>query len=149
MGLDMLFMVGEKVPFVKRAAGFLGLHTQVFPKVSSFDFQPDMTVGSIISDLYDFRNIVAHGQEIPKVPFREEYWLVSTCSQQINYDRLSYLDVLTDAALFILTTVLKRIFTEGLFEEVVCPVKWRRRLTLYEHRFKNAGGVVSARPSAR
>ena len=65
MGLDMLFMAGEKIPFVERVMGFLGRNTQVFPAVLYSNRQPRLTIGDIVDDVYELRNLVAHGREIP------------------------------------------------------------------------------------
>ena len=144
MGLDMLFMAGDKISFVKRVAGFLGLNSFVFPQISSFDWQPALNVGEIIGDLYDFRNIIAHGREIPKVPFREEHEMRRTTGELMIYERRGYAETLTEAGLFVLTEVLRRILSEELFDHVAESAKWKAKMTLYEHRFKTSGGIVSA-----
>jgi hypothetical protein len=66
MGLDMLFMAGGKGPFVGRAAGFLGAKTQVFPAVFE-NRQPTLTISEVLEDIYELRNSVAHGLEIPEL----------------------------------------------------------------------------------
>jgi hypothetical protein len=47
--------------------------------------QPCTRVRDVLNDLYDFRNVLAHGQEIPAKPFRQRYDLISTDGEHINY----------------------------------------------------------------
>lgn len=68
MALDMLFMAGQISPFMKRLGGFLGHNSLIFPPVAVMRLQPKTTVGEVLKDLYDLRNIIAHGQEIRKRP---------------------------------------------------------------------------------
>jgi hypothetical protein len=49
-----------------------------------------------------------------------------------------------EASIFFLTTALRRIFMESLFDDVADTAKWRARLKVYEHRYKNAGGTEIA-----
>jgi hypothetical protein len=46
-----------------------------------------------------------------------------------------------EASMFLLTTSLRRIFTEGLFDDIIDKVRWRPKLNLFEHRYKDAGGL--------
>jgi hypothetical protein len=46
-----------------------------------------------------------------------------------------------------LTTALRRIFIEGLGDEVADPAQWRRKLTIYEHR--DAGWTSFSSRTAR
>ena len=52
-----------------------------------------------MSDLYELRNLVAHGREIPKKPFREEYDILDINGDRINTSDCFYADVIMDAAL--------------------------------------------------
>ena len=141
MGLDMLFMAGKINPFVSRVGGFLGLDSFVFPPyvVGEAVHQPAPRVRDVLSDTYLFRNIIAHGQEITK-EWREPYSLVTSEGHQINYDPLCKLDLILEASIFLLTTALRRILTEGLFDEIIDKTKWRPRLNQFEHRYKDTGG---------
>ena len=149
MALDMLFMAGEISPFMRRLGGFLGLDSQVFPPVSRTNYQPRTTVHEVLSGLYGLRNIIAHGQEIPKQPYRERYDLISTGGQRINEDDYYYAELMLESGLFMLTTALRKVFTEGLFEDVSDLEKWRLKLRIYEHRYSNAGGPHAAKSRGR
>lgn len=140
MGLDMIFMAGGIDNFIKRLGGFLGPDSYVFPPVSSLDLQPGTMVRDVLNELYEFRNIIAHGLEIPEIPYRRKSDLVSTGGERITYEDYYRTELLLDSALFILTTALRRIFTENLFDEVKDLAAWKVKLSLYEHRYKQAGG---------
>jgi hypothetical protein len=141
MGLDILFMAGELRTFTERLGGFLGLDSYIFPPDSIMNLQPNTTVRDVINDLYEFRNIIAHGQEIPETPYRQNCRLVSTTGSPINRVDYTYAELMLESALFMLTTSLRRIFVEGLFDDVQEPRRWRAKLKQYEHRYKKAGGL--------
>jgi hypothetical protein len=149
MALDMLFMAGESSPFMKRVGGFLGLDSRIFPQDSQMKYQPKTTVGEVLKDLYDLRNIIAHGQEIPKQPYREKHDLISTDGHRINHRDYYYADLMLESVLFMLTTALRKIFTDRHFEDVADPQQWRRMMKVYEHRYKNAGGLDAAKSRGR
>jgi hypothetical protein len=140
MGLDMIFMAGGIDNFMKPLGGFLGPDSYVFPPVSSLDLQPSTTVRDVLNELYEFRNIIAHGLEIPEIQYRRKSDLISTGGQRITYEDYYRTELLLDSALFILTTSLRRIFTENLFDEVKDLARWKVKMSLYEHRHKEAGG---------
>jgi hypothetical protein len=134
---------------VRRVGGFLGVDSFVFPPVSSQNIQPSTVVREVLSDVYDFRNTIAHGLEIPKVPFRERCDVIATDGQRINYEDCCRIDLLLESALFMLTTCLRRMFVENLFDEVKDVEKWRLKMRLYAHRYKNSGGPAATRLRGR
>ena len=147
MGLDMLFMAGDIDTFMKRLGGFLGLDSYIFPRI--VNRQPNTTVRDVLNELYDFRNIIAHGQEIPEKPYRQKSDLISTNRERINYDDYYRAELMLESSLFMLTTTLRRIFVEGLFDQVKDPAKWRTNMKLYEHRYKEAGGPDAIKQRGR
>jgi hypothetical protein len=48
-----------------------------------------------------------------------------------------------------LTTSLRRIFVENLFDEVKETDKWRTKMRLYEHRYQEAGGPEARQQRGR
>jgi hypothetical protein len=137
MGLDMLMMTGEKVPFIERLGGFLGPQSYVFPPDSFIQRQPSTRVQEVLADLYEFRNIIAHGQEIPRKPYRQTYELLDDQGMRINHDDLYYAELMLESGVFLLTQALRKICLEGLFDDLCDKGKWRGKLRLYEHRWKN------------
>jgi hypothetical protein len=151
MGLDMLFMAGTLRPFVSRVGGFLGLNSFVFPPYTSGAtdaHQPELRVRDVLRDIYSFRNIIAHGQEITE-KWRMPYDLSTTEGHQINNDSFCRVELMLEASLFLLTSALRRIFTEGLYSDIVDAEKWRLKLNLFEHQYKEAGGLEMPQSSAR
>ncbi|HTC31767.1 MAG TPA: hypothetical protein VK724_00270 [Bryobacteraceae bacterium] len=141
MALDMLFMAGEAVPFVSRIGGCLGLDAFVFGQFSlgsSLTYQPNVKVRDVLESVHSFRNIIAHGGEIPKAPYREPYTLLGVDFLAILNDDFAYYELLLDAALFMLTTALRMIFVEGWIDQVANKTAWKAKMTIFEHRYKNA-----------
>ena len=130
MALDMLFMAEAKIPFVERLTGFLGVDTLVFPPLTC-EFQPDLTVGCVATDLFQLRSIIAHGKQIPEGPFLESRELVNTNPKCLvpNEDfTYSYSQVLRASALFLLVHSLRKIMVEDLIDVVGDDKKWRQKL---------------------
>jgi len=126
MGLDMLYMAGEKQPFVDRISGFLGSKTLVFPRL--LHQQPRLTIGEVLNDLYDLRNIVAHGREIPRNPFLEKFNIVDSNGHNIDLIGYTYSLVLMESALFLLTESLRKIMKQGLIDTVRDDARWKQKL---------------------
>lgn len=137
IGLDMLVMAGEKMPFVARLGGFLGPQSFVFPPDSIMQLQPLVKVQDVLADLYEFRNSIAHGREIPKVPYRQKYDLLCDGGGRINQGDYYYSELMVESGLFLLTEALRKIAVDNLFGVVQDEEKWRLNLRLYEHRWKD------------
>ncbi len=145
MALDMLIMAGEKAPFVERLGGFLGPQSFIFPPV--MHRQPTVKVQDVLSDLYEFRNIIAHGQEIPISPYRQKYDLLDDRGGRINHDDYHYAELMLESALFLLARALRKISAEGLIDDVRDEANWRINLRQYEHRWRTTATVAA--PSKR
>ena len=138
MALDMLMMAGEKVPFVERLGGFLDPQSYIFPPDSLTHLQPAVKVQDVLSRLYEFRNLIAHGREIPKSPYHQKYDLLDDNGCRINHDDYYYAELMYESGLFLLTRALCKISVQGLFDDVRDEQEWRSKLRLCEHRWKNA-----------
>jgi len=143
MGLDMLFMAGNMQKFRERLGGFLGSGSYVFPPVfppgSVSSQQPNTKVCEVLEDLYNFRNIIVHGREIPEHPFRRKVGLLSTGGSLITNQVYYRAELLLESGLYMLTTALRRIFIEDLIDEVKDSARWKEMMKRYEHRFKESG----------
>lgn len=142
MALDILMMAGKKAPFVERLGGFLGPQSYVFPD-SLMHRQPAVNVQDVLADLYEFRNIIAHGQEIPKSPYRQNCGLLDINGGRINHDDYYYAELMLESGLFLLTGSLHKIAAEGLFDDVRDEANWRIKLRLYEHRWRSTATVAA------
>lgn len=130
MGLDMLFMASARKPFVERLPRFLGGDSWIFPPLIG-DFQPDLTVGAVVEDLYLLRSVVAHGQRIPEKPFRESRELTNANPARSSGNwpyTYPYVQILMTSALFLLVRSLRKIILEGSIDAICNEKKWRRRL---------------------
>lgn len=94
----------------------------------------------VLADLYGFRNILAHGQEIPLDPYRKPKDLVSIDGHCMNHETYYYSELMNESALFMLASALRSIFLEGAIDDVKDEGKWRIKMNLYEHRNKEARG---------
>ena len=136
MGLDMLLMAGKITPFVERACGFLGPSTYVFPLDSCYNCQPSPTVADVIADVYKLRNVIAHGQRVPP-RYLQPYTLRCTNGVQVNDTPYPYRygELMQEAARFLLTASLRKIFTaENLLDHVNDDKKWGFQMSLFERR---------------
>ena len=132
MGLDVLLMAGNIGPFIDRLEGFLGRTAYVFPPVYSPARQPRLTVAELARDVYELRNKIAHGAEIPKNPFRLEHMLEDTKGLQVNWETNVYAMTLQNAALFLLTGCLRKIFLSHLTDDVGNERTWKTNLKAFE-----------------
>ena len=128
MALDMLMMAVKKAPFVERVGRFLDSQSYVFPPVSSMCHQPAVKVEDVLSRLFDLRNLIAHGREIPKTPYREQHDLLDVNGNLINFVPYYYSYLMFDSGLFLLARSLRKVAVENLFDEVCDEKKWRKRL---------------------
>jgi hypothetical protein len=130
MGLDMLFMAGEKTPFIDRTLGFLSANTFLFPRVLYPLRQPQSLVKDVVEDVYELRNIVAHGREIPG-RYHQKHHLLDENGRRINIDDYSYAAVLWESALFLLVRALRKIMLdENMIDAVKDEAKWKQHLKL-------------------
>ena len=127
------------MPFIKRIGGFFGVDTHIFPPDRTSK-QPSTTVGAVLNDLYGFRNIIAHGKEIPVDPYGKTYLLKDSSGCPINLIDYYYEDLMYEAGLFLLTTALRRIFVEKRVDEIIDRKTWKKQMTLYEKRYQQQCG---------
>lgn len=126
MALDMLYMAGEKGSFVERIGGFLGTGMPIFPPF--FGQQPRLTVGEILNDLYELRNLVSHGREIRTKPFLENFEICDTFGTRFDGFNYSYAQVLMESALFLLVRSLRKVTVDGLVDVVRDDANWKQTL---------------------
>jgi hypothetical protein len=133
MGLDMLFMAGGDINrFEDRISGFLGPDTLILPFSSITGQQPATRVKDVLRDLYELRNKLAHGLEIPKTPYRQKYLLLGDTSgasvlHGVDY---SYLNLMHESALYLLCKSLRKIFLDELVDTVKDESRWKLHLKI-------------------
>lgn len=149
MGLDMLFMAGDINNFTQRVGGFFRLNSFVFPS-DSIGEQPRTLVRDVVEHIYDYRNIIAHGRELPEKPYRDAVVLMGTNRECITRGvDFCYGNLLHQAAMFLLAAALKSIFISALMEKVADRAQWKSQMRLYEHRYKEDGGQPVVKDESR
>ncbi len=96
----------------ERIKWFLGANTSIYDKGDIPDYvypQPNVTVGSIVEDLYTLRNFIAHGDRVPDDFYNRK-------SRQGISREHSLLEVLIEALSFIIRKSLLRILRENLLQ---------------------------------
>lgn len=95
----------------ERIKWFLGEDTSIYPSGELHDLlaDPHITVGSVVDDLYQVRNFIAHGDRIP------DRFLQDTLRDGFN-GRVTVFAVLLEVQSFIIRKSLLKIINEGLLE---------------------------------
>jgi hypothetical protein len=114
--------------FCGTVSGFLGATTAIFP--SFLGLQPRLTIGETLGDLYDLRNIIAHGRQIPAKPFLEKFDIVDAGGTRIDGIELSYAQILTESALFLIVKSLRKIMVNVLVDLVRDEANWKRTMKI-------------------
>jgi hypothetical protein len=133
MGLDMLLMAGNIGPFVDRIEGLVRGDSYIFPPVHSPGRQPRLLVKEVAKDVYELRNVIAHGREVPKTPFRVGHELLDVDGRNIYWQPTTYAETLANAALFLLSRSLEKIFLEGWTALVESEHEWKSKLKIMEN----------------
>lgn len=94
-----------------RIRWFLGENTSIYAPgdISKFLQNPHITVGDVVDNLYEMRNFMAHGDRIPDRFFND------VLRQSFGGD-VKRLEVLIEAASFIIRTSLLKILRDGLLD---------------------------------
>jgi len=96
----------------ERIKWFLSENRSIYDPGDIPDFvepRPNITVGSVVDNLYTVRNVIAHGDRVPDKFFQEKL-------RKGVGDDLSHLQVLIEALSFIIRKSLLRILQEGLLQ---------------------------------
>jgi hypothetical protein len=96
-----------------RIKWFIGENSSIYPKGELLDLikDPNLTVGSILDDLYQCRNYHAHGDKL------NDHFLKDTLRDGIdNNSRVSVYEVLFEAQSFIIRTSLLKILRDRLLD---------------------------------
>ncbi|MGE5111388.1 MAG: hypothetical protein ACM3JB_11060 [Acidobacteriaceae bacterium] len=108
---------------VERIKCLLGENTSIYPvvEINEFEKDPNIRLGTVVEELYAVRNYLAHGDRIPDRYFSEQ-WRESLSGP------VALVEVLTEAASFIIRTTLTKILREGMLnhfrDEVTAEAYW-------------------------
>ncbi len=94
----------------ERIKWFLGENTSIYGPgdLTEFEEDPRLTVGQIVNAFYNVRNHLAHGDRIPDLYFAN--------TARHGYGAVTILEVLFEAASFIIRSSLLKILGEGLLD---------------------------------
>lgn len=128
LGLDALLAAERQQLFAKRLIRLLGAETPTFP-VNFMGRRPMYTVGDVAADIYDLRNLIAHGKEIlQKYRDQIEIQLEPESLAYLHVEKWSYGTLLAESALFTLLAALRKVITAGLLEVMDRKREWERWL---------------------
>jgi hypothetical protein len=128
MGLDGLLAAEKKEVFSRRLKKLLGEGTCILP-TDCVGRQLGYTVGGVAADMFDFRNVIAHGKEIPQ-KYREPI-MPSSQPGMVPYsaaEEWSYGTLIIDCIAFALIAALRRVITEDLMPRIKDQRNWKRWL---------------------
>jgi hypothetical protein len=94
----------------ERIKWFLGPDTRIYEPGDIQDGQPEVTttVGEVVDDLYELRNVIAHGDKTP-----DKFWVTA----RMEYgEAVTLAEMLTEAASRIIRASLLRILEENLLQ---------------------------------
>jgi hypothetical protein len=126
-GLDMILMSATTDNFSERARSLLGAGSYIFPR-NYAGKQLKYTVEELAPEVYDFRSITAHGQDIP------QKYLITEELEWAGEPHVSYLSpcprnqLLGGAAASLLCATLRKILIENLLSDIFQQNVWRARL---------------------
>jgi hypothetical protein len=97
-----------------RIKWLLGQGTSIYPPgdLTNLVHDPSLTVGDTVGDLYELRNLIAHGDRVPDAYFNEHL------REGLN-GGVQRLEVLNEAASFVIRTSLLKILNDQLLPHFV------------------------------
>lgn len=113
MGLDGLVAAEKRHRFAARLKRLLGENTPVFPEDWA-GRRPLYTVAEVAANMYDLRNLIAHGKEILekyRQPINFKFEPAELAHLAVK--KWTYETLLSESALFTLIAALRKIITYG------------------------------------
>ena len=127
--IDGILMAVKEGIFTNRLCAFLGATSQVFPPQGRRFIRRSLTVAEVAEDLFKLRSELAHGSAIQKKYWEARDDLRDALPLQAYSGSPQYSVLLEEAALSLLTRILRRkIILDNLIDEFSSVKKWRERL---------------------
>lgn len=128
MGLDALLVAEKQDRFASRLIRLLGEDTLVFPE-DYVGRRPTYTVGEVAANMYDWRNLIAHGKEILE-KYRQpiQFQFEPPEMAYLSVEDWTYEVLLCESSLFTLTAALRKVITDGQLELLANKRQWERWL---------------------
>jgi hypothetical protein len=128
MGLDGLLAAERQVVFSNRLQKLLGKHTRIFPE-DRFGRRPTYTVAELAANMFEFRSLIAHGEEILQ-KYREPIAFQFEPGE-LDYravEKWSRGTLMIESVLFALIATLRTVITDDLMERIRNQRAWKRWL---------------------
>lgn len=127
--IDSILMAVKKDVFVSRLTAFLGSNSRVFPPDDGVYINRPTTVEEVAKDLFELRSEVAHGRAIGP-----HFWKPRQ-DMECLFDRSTYGTgpfryrmLLEEAALSLLSWILRKIVLDGLVDDFMISKRWKAKL---------------------
>lgn len=128
MGLDGLLAAEGQVVFSNRLRKLLGKDTPIFPE-DCVGRRPTYTVAELAANMFEFRNLIAHGREILQ-KYREPIALQfeSGDSDLLALEKWSQGTLMIESIVFALIAALRTVINDSLMERIRRQRAWKRWL---------------------
>jgi hypothetical protein len=126
--IDGILMAVTKDRFENRLCAFLGTDSHVFPTEDGVFIKRSTVVGDVASDLFELRSELAHGRPIGKRFWELREDLRDPLNASVYGGMPRYRMLLEEAALSLLSRVLRKIILENLVSDFSSTKKWKARL---------------------
>lgn len=126
--IDGILMAVKEGIFVNRLCALLGAASQVFPPEDGVHITRLITVSEVAGDLFKLRSELAHGSAIQKKYWEARDDLRPLLPLQTYSGPARYWTLLEEAALSLLTRILRKIILDNLVEDFFNVKQWRERL---------------------
>ncbi len=131
--IDGILMAVKEKLFVQRLCAFLGPESRVFPEDDGVYIDRPLPVRDVALDLFVLRSEIAHGKEIRKRFWQTNEDLKVLCPINAYGDSPGYVTLLEEAALSLLSRILRKIILENLSVDFANVKLWKMRLNKKPH----------------
>jgi hypothetical protein len=128
MGLDALLAAERQDRFASRLIRLLGKDTLVFP-ADWVGRRPTYTIGEVAANIYDLRNLIAHGKEVLE-KYRKpiQFQFEPPDLAYLAVEKWTYETLLFESSLFTFIVALRKVITDGQLELMADKRPWERWL---------------------
>jgi hypothetical protein len=125
MGLDGLLAAGGSAAFSTRLQKLLGKDTRIFPEDWT-GRRPTYTVAELAADMFEFRNLIAHGKEMLQ-KYREPiaFQFEPRELAHLAIEKWSHGTLMIESIGFALIAALRTVITDNLMERIRSQKAWK------------------------
>jgi hypothetical protein len=127
--IDGILMAIKEQLFVQRLSAFLGAASRVFPKDDGVYIERPLSIKEVARDLFILRSEIAHGKAIGKRFWEARGDLKVLCPINAYGDSPRYVTVLEEAALSLLSQILRKIILDNLSADFANVKTWKAKLS--------------------